>query len=171
MTKVLTDGTAAGVGLSGRPAAGKTGTNGQVGGNYDAWFVGFTPQLSTAVWYGNANRKHYVTDGGGAMYGGGKPALTWQQMMNAALVGKPVESFPPPAHVGHPVSPPQTSFYTPSSVPSASSTTASSSPAPKPTVTVTTAPPPTNPPPTTAAPQPTGTSTGAAGAPSTAPSG
>ena len=103
MTKVLDcglRGTACGRSLSGRPAAGKTGTNGAQGGNLDAWFVGFTPQLSTAVWYGNAHRKKPVTVNGGELFGGNLPALTWQAMMNNALSGQPVEAFPPPAHVG-----------------------------------------------------------------------
>jgi membrane peptidoglycan carboxypeptidase len=103
MTKVLdcgTGGTACGHALTGRPAAGKTGTNGGEDGNLDAWFIGFTPQLSTAVWFGNSDRKKPVTAGGAQLYGGMLPAATWQQMMNAALAGDPVQPFPPPAHVG-----------------------------------------------------------------------
>ena len=49
---VLTSGTAAGRGLD-RPAAGKTGTTQD---NKDAWFVGYTPTLSTAVWIGYENK-------------------------------------------------------------------------------------------------------------------
>ncbi|MBX6382904.1 MAG: penicillin-binding protein [Microbispora sp.] len=45
MQEVLKTGTAAGKGI-GRPAAGKTGTNND---EKEAWFVGFTPQLSVAV--------------------------------------------------------------------------------------------------------------------------
>ena len=103
MTKVLdcsAGGTACGSALSGRPAAGKTGTNGGKSGNKDAWFIGFTPQLATAVWYGNADRSAQVTENGAPVYGGMLPAQTWQAMMNAALVNQPVESFPPPANVG-----------------------------------------------------------------------
>jgi membrane peptidoglycan carboxypeptidase len=106
MTKVFDcgmGGTACGRALSGRPAAGKTGTNGAPppeSGNLDAWFVGFTPQLSTAVWYGNTHRDRPVTVNGAELFGGNLPALTWQQMMNAALAGKPVEPFPPAANVG-----------------------------------------------------------------------
>ena len=124
MTQVLKNGTAAGKGLSGRPAAGKTGTNGERNGDRDAWFIGFTPQLSTAVWYGNADSNKFVTDNGAALYGGGLPALTWQQMMNAALAGEPVESFPPAAHVGTAINPSPTSTSTksPSKSPSPTST-------------------------------------------------
>jgi membrane peptidoglycan carboxypeptidase len=106
MTKVFDcglGGTGCGRTLSGRPAAGKTGTNGATApatGNLDAWFVGFTPQLSTAVWYGNTNRHKPVTSNGAEVFGAGLPAATWQQMMNTALSGKPVETFPPPANVG-----------------------------------------------------------------------
>ncbi|WP_166427273.1 transglycosylase domain-containing protein [Nonomuraea mesophila] len=46
MAAVLRNGTAAGKGLGNRPAAGKTGTNNDENG---AWFVGYTPQISTAV--------------------------------------------------------------------------------------------------------------------------
>src|SRR5665811_1194025 len=47
---VLTNGTGYGNSLAGgRPAAGKTGTS---DGSNETWFVGYTPQLSTAVWVG-----------------------------------------------------------------------------------------------------------------------
>ncbi|MGW0806189.1 transglycosylase domain-containing protein [Nonomuraea sp. NPDC002799] len=46
MQEVLRSGTAAGKGLGNRPAAGKTGTNND---EKEAWFVGYTPQISTAV--------------------------------------------------------------------------------------------------------------------------
>ena len=45
---VISDGTGTGADI-GRPAAGKTGTTQE---NRDAWFVGYTPQLATAVWMG-----------------------------------------------------------------------------------------------------------------------
>jgi membrane peptidoglycan carboxypeptidase len=154
MTQVLTNGTAAGKGLSGRPAAGKTGTNGERNGDYDAWFIGFTPQLSTAVWYGNADPKKFVTDNGNALYGSGLPALTWQQMMNGALAGKPVASFPPAAHVGTAInaapSPTATSTNSPSGSPTPTST-----PTATPTVVPSTAPPKK-----TSSPTPSSTSTG-----------
>jgi membrane peptidoglycan carboxypeptidase len=143
MTKVLdcaSGGTGCGKALSGRPAAGKTGTNGSRFGNKDAWFIGFTPQLSTAVWYGNHNRKTPVTHNGAPLYGGDLPAAAWQEMMNAALAGAPVLPFPPPAHVGA-----AQVDATPTATPTSS---ASPSPTPKPTrstavpsPTVTTPPP------------------------------
>jgi membrane peptidoglycan carboxypeptidase len=161
MTQVLTNGTAAGKELSGRPAAGKTGTNGERSGNKDAWFVGFTPQLSTAVWYGNADRNHVVTDGGAPLYGGGLPASTWQQMMNGALAGKPVVGFPPPAHVGTAInpSPSPSASSSPSTSPSASPT-ATTVVTPTPTVRPTNTLPPIKPTPT-----PTTTSTAGGSSP------
>ena len=134
MTQVLgPTGTAAGKGLPGRPAAGKTGTDGEVSGNKNAWFIGFTPQLSTAVWFGNAEHNHQVTTDGAPVYGGGLPASTWQQMMTAALQGQPVENFPPPAHVGHAINPsPTASSASPSPTATQSATTAPITPTAKP---------------------------------------
>ena len=161
MTQVLgPSGTAAGKGLPGRPAAGKTGTNGGVTGNKDAWFVGFTPQLSTAVWFGNTNKQHQVTSGGLPLYGGGLPASTWQQMMTAAMAGKPVVNFPPPAHVGHAINP------SPSATPSASassSPTASPTGVPTPTPTVTQTLPPIVSPTPSSSPSPSSSPTGGGG--------
>jgi membrane peptidoglycan carboxypeptidase len=137
MTKVLdcsSGGTACGKALTGRPAAGKTGTNGQRTGNKDAWFIGFTPQLSTAVWYGNHNRKDPVTHDGAPLYGGDLPAAAWQEMMNLALAGAPVVPFPPPAYVG---SAQGNATPTTSTTPSASS-----SPTPTPSTSSVTVPTP-----------------------------
>jgi membrane peptidoglycan carboxypeptidase len=143
MTKVLDcslRGTACGRALSGRPAAGKTGTNGspatptEPAGNLDAWFIGFTPQLSTAVWYGNAHRHKPVTVNGAELFGGNLPALTWQSMMNTALSGMPVEAFPPPAHIG-------TNQGSASPLPTSSSPSPSGSPSSSVTVSPTVTPP------------------------------
>lgn len=72
---VLVWGTGAGGGI-GRPAAGKTGTT----DNYiDAWFVGYTPNLSTAVWVGDDNNKFIQR-----MYGSAAPLDIWQDFMIAA---------------------------------------------------------------------------------------
>ena len=75
-------GTAADVGIVG--AAGKTGTS----ENYsDAWFVGFTPTLSTAVWMGYADSQRPLIDidGFGRVYGGTIPARTWATFTEQAL--------------------------------------------------------------------------------------
>ena len=165
MTKVFDcgiGGTACGRALTGRPVAGKTGTNGTSDGNLDAWFIGFTPQLSTAVWYGNADRHTPVTSNGAQVYGAGLPALTWQAMMSQALSGAPVESFPPPAHVGTnegtvTKSPSPTGSSSPSGSPSEtpSGLPTTVSPTASPTV----VPPPTKSPKPTSSPTPTPTQT------------
>jgi penicillin-binding protein 1C len=68
-----------------RPAAAKTGTT----NNYwDAWALGFTPQLVTGVWVGNADNSpmNRVAGASGA-------APIWNQVMAMALEGQPVEEF------------------------------------------------------------------------------
>jgi membrane peptidoglycan carboxypeptidase len=82
----------------GRPAAGKTGTATASGGDVSSsWFVGYTPQLATAVMYvrgdGNDDLRGHLNP----FYGGEYPARTWETMMAGALQGKPVRGFPEPA--------------------------------------------------------------------------
>lgn len=75
----------------GRPAAGKTGTTSEY---KDAWFVGFTPDLSASVWIGN--------DSGGnlqGMTGGDLPARVWRDFMSVALKDSPAQSFTRPPGV------------------------------------------------------------------------
>jgi membrane peptidoglycan carboxypeptidase len=100
---VLTHGTAQGKGLAGgRPAAGKTGTTDD---SKDAWFVGYTPGLSTAVWMGYDTPRTLSNIEGQAkpQAGGNLPAQIWQQFMNTALFGTPIQPFLPPAMVNAPV--------------------------------------------------------------------
>jgi penicillin-binding protein 1A len=82
MKGVLTHGTAAGLGI-GCPAAGKTGTTSSF---TDAWFVGVTPRLSTAVWVGypNETTSMYSVPGYGEVFGATIPAPIWQEFMIAA---------------------------------------------------------------------------------------
>ena len=79
--------------LSDRPAAGKTGTTENYG---DAWFVGYTPQLATAVWVGYPTRlRPMLTEYHGEPVAGGTfPAEIWKAFTEAALAGTPAESFP-----------------------------------------------------------------------------
>ncbi|MCU1488221.1 MAG: pbpF 2 [Actinomycetia bacterium] len=90
-------GTAGGKGI-GRPAAGKTGTTQD---NWNAWFVGYTPQLSTAVWMGHNDGNHTLGNVKGvrAVTGGTWPARTWQAYMKRALDGAPVVPFNQPAPI------------------------------------------------------------------------
>jgi len=79
----------------GRPAAGKTGT----AENYRAaWFVGYVPQLVTAVWMGYSDEpKPLLNIGGfGQVMGGTVPARTWAEYMKPAVAGLPVLDFPQP---------------------------------------------------------------------------
>lgn len=77
----VTSGTGTRAQLENQPAAGKTGTTEDFG---DAWFVGYTPQLATAVWMGNPEgNEHQMTAlGGRNVTGGSFPAQAWGQFMN-----------------------------------------------------------------------------------------
>jgi membrane peptidoglycan carboxypeptidase len=81
----------------GRPAAGKTGTSQN---NRDAWFAGFTPQLATAVWIGNADDSPIKIEGVAEVTGGGVSSVVWKQYMDAALDGQLELPFPPKADIG-----------------------------------------------------------------------
>jgi membrane peptidoglycan carboxypeptidase len=71
----------------GRPVAGKTGTT---SAERDVWFVGYAPQLATAVWIGNDNYRSL----GKGVTGGGYAAPIWRQFMSQALKNEPVKQFP-----------------------------------------------------------------------------
>ena len=78
----------------GRPAAGKTGTTTN---NRDAWFVGYTPQLSAAVWMGYPDVQKAMTDvHGRTVIGGSFPAQIWAKFMRAALASTPATDFARP---------------------------------------------------------------------------
>lgn len=83
---VITEGTGKGANI-GRPAAGKTGTTSS---ERDVWFVGYVPQLATAVWIGNDD---YKTLGKGVT-GGSHAAPVWRSFMLEALKNEPVQYFP-----------------------------------------------------------------------------
>jgi penicillin-binding protein 1A len=90
---VIRSGTGQRAALPGRVAAGKTGTTENYG---DAWFVGYTPQLATAVWVGYPNKlKPMLTEyHGQAVAGGTFPAEIWRVFTQFALAGTTPESFP-----------------------------------------------------------------------------
>jgi membrane peptidoglycan carboxypeptidase len=84
--------------LPGRPSAGKTGT---ADGNAQSWFIGFTPQLTTAVWVGNptnpTRRMFNVSMAGKsctAMTGACYAAPIWRRIMERSLAGEPVAKMP-----------------------------------------------------------------------------
>lgn len=80
-------GTAAAIG---RPAAGKTGTTDD---NKDAWFVGYTPDIVTAVWIGDDTGSHSL----GEIYGGTIPAEIWKDYMSSATSDESGSDFSAPS--------------------------------------------------------------------------
>jgi penicillin-binding protein 1A len=100
LTGVITSGTGTRARFADRrPAAGKTGTT----SNYaDAWFVGYTPQLATAVWMGSpTGTEDKMTNVGGIrVVGGSYPARIWQAFMGPAMADLAPRSFPDPPPAG-----------------------------------------------------------------------
>jgi membrane peptidoglycan carboxypeptidase len=103
----------------GRPVAGKTGTTNDAS---QSWFTGYTPNLSTSVWVGEAsgNAPHMNVDlpsmrwynanaQPDPLYGGTIAAPTWRRYMDQAVADLPVQSFPAPdqALVGREPTPPR----------------------------------------------------------------
>ena len=88
----------------GRPVAAKTGTvqHRIPGQNNDAWTVGYTPQLSTAVWIGSDDNTPIKTAGGAPIFGRMLPGQIWQRFMSGAMRTQPVESFSPFVPLGAP---------------------------------------------------------------------
>ena len=95
LTQVVQGGTGTAAQLPGRQVAGKTGSTDD---NADAWFVGFTPQLATAVWMGAPEGRTSMYNVGifPRVYGGTYPAMMWRAYMSAAHEGQPVQTFPAP---------------------------------------------------------------------------
>jgi membrane peptidoglycan carboxypeptidase len=83
-----------------RPAAGKTGTQDE---NTNAWFVGFTKQLTTAVWVGDPKAytpmidiPEFKADGVSKVTGNTYPVKIWKAFMDAAHEGVPVLNWDAP---------------------------------------------------------------------------
>jgi len=86
----------------GRPAAGKTGTTDE---NKSAWFVGYTPDLATAVMMSkdDENGNPISLSGTGGMRnvtGGSFPARMWRYYMSETLKDSPVQEFAPRSNIG-----------------------------------------------------------------------
>ena len=106
VTEAMVDVAASGgIAPAGRPVAGKTGTvqhptlNGQ---NKDAWMVGYTPSVSTAVWVGTDQSDPIKNSAGRPVFGRMLPGSIWQTFMTGALRGTPVEQFSPFVALGAP---------------------------------------------------------------------
>ncbi|WP_167479945.1 transglycosylase domain-containing protein [Nocardia arthritidis] len=101
-----------------RDSATKTGTAqlNDTDENKDAWMVGYTPSLSTAVWVGSTDNTRLRNANGSMIYGSGLPADIWKATMDGALKGTPNETFPKPAPIkGQAGVPAYTAPYTPPS--------------------------------------------------------
>ncbi|MEU7581772.1 transglycosylase domain-containing protein [Streptomyces sp. NPDC041068] len=104
---VVEKGTGTSARLQGRQVAGKTGTT---DGNKSAWFVGYTPQLSTAISMyrldddENNKKREFLemfgTGGEEKIHGASFPAQIWQDYMTQALKGAKVVNFPVPKPIG-----------------------------------------------------------------------
>ena len=95
---VVTNGTGKNAKLD-RPTAGKTGSvelphtqefSGISKGVKDVWFVGYTPELTAAVWmgYDNTDSNHYLTTAGGA-----EPATVFREILSQAQKSDPIVPF------------------------------------------------------------------------------
>ena len=95
LTQVVGSGTATAAAIPDRQVAGKTGSTDE---NADAWFVGFTPQLSTAVWMGapRARVSMYNVGAFPRVYGGTYPAMIFGEYMRSVLAEQAPVPFPPP---------------------------------------------------------------------------
>jgi penicillin-binding protein 1A len=91
---VVQGGTGTAARTEGRQIAGKTGT----AENYTAaWFVGYTPNLSAAVWLGHSDGTRPLRIyGNGEIVGGGPPTKAWKQFANTAFFSLAPEGFFPP---------------------------------------------------------------------------
>ncbi|WP_175465269.1 MULTISPECIES: transglycosylase domain-containing protein [unclassified Streptomyces] len=144
LKNVVENGTGTPARLEGREVAGKTGTT---DGNRSAWFVGYTPQISTAISMfrlddDETNKKRefekmFGTGGEEKIHGASFPASIWHDYMAGAMKGKKAIAFPEPQDPGEvvwgggAVSPSPTPSPTPSEEPS-------EEPSPTPTPTQTT---------------------------------
>ncbi len=84
----------------GRQEAGKTGTTDE---HVETWFVGYTPQLATAVYVGTPNSQRQMENiriGDryyGDIFGATLAGPLWKQIMDRALQGEPVKYFKDPS--------------------------------------------------------------------------
>jgi membrane peptidoglycan carboxypeptidase len=92
----VTEGIAKEASLGDRPVAGKTGTSEDY---FDAWFIGFTPELVAGTWMGYADGEQtleYVLDYARKLHGlsgGITPAEIWKAYTQSVLSGEPIEQF------------------------------------------------------------------------------
>ena len=73
-----------------RPLAGKTGTTNEQG---DAWFMGFSPDLTTGVWVGHDDNRVL----GFGETGAGAALPIWRDFMRVALAEREIRDFDVPS--------------------------------------------------------------------------
>jgi membrane peptidoglycan carboxypeptidase len=147
----------------GRVSAAKTGTEGvspKSLNNSDAWMVGYTPQVSAAVWVGTGYTKPIFDANGNPLYGANLPGQTWKLFMDTYLADKPEmgmatkqmiaengsvpKATPTPTKSPSPSKTPKptfsiiTGFPSPTPIPTPTTSTAQSSPPGAPSTTCTT---------------------------------
>src|SRR5215210_5158087 len=92
----VTEGIGNDASLEDRPLAGKTGTSENF---FDAWFIGYTPELVTGMWMGYAaggDTLEYVLDYARKLHGlsgGIAPAQIWKSYTKVVMEGEPIEQF------------------------------------------------------------------------------
>lgn len=95
LRQVVQSGTGRAAQVAGHDVIGKTGTTTD---NVDAWFVGATPELTTAVWIGHHDARRTARVDGRAIQGGGPPAQIFANHMTTLLGPGPGPLFELPAH-------------------------------------------------------------------------
>jgi membrane peptidoglycan carboxypeptidase len=165
LQQVVEQGTGANAQALGRPAAGKTGTATNADNAVSSsWFVGYPPQISTAVMYvrGDGNDNLSCTQKTGKVctpgflvpyFGAEYPTKTWTATMQRIMQGMEVQQFPAPAFVeatkndvGHEPLPSYTPKPTPTRTRKPSPTAEPSTESPTPTPTPSPTPTETQPP-------------------------
>jgi membrane peptidoglycan carboxypeptidase len=98
LSQAVQRGTGTAAQLGARPVAGKTGTANEW---RDAWFVGYTPDLVTAVWVGFPEELRSMVPPATPIRvtGGSWPAQIWRRVMEPALADTPITAFPAPEPV------------------------------------------------------------------------
>jgi penicillin-binding protein 1A len=152
LQEVVQDGTGASAAF-GKPAAGKTGTTQD---NKDAWFVGYTPKLTAAVWLGyadplpdgtvptmDASSPVSMSRGLNGVTGGSLPATIWRKFMVAVSAGVDTGSFVEPSDFGGTVLHDELQPTTTTAPTSSTSPTSSTTSTTLPVTTTTTLPPST----------------------------
>jgi penicillin-binding protein 2A len=102
LQNVVKNGTGKNAAFGNRPVAGKTGSvelpptsefKGITKGQKDVWFVGYTPELTAAVWmgYDKTDRTHYLTTSGGA-----GPAVVFREVLSRSLKNTAIKPFDKP---------------------------------------------------------------------------